>query len=131
MMNKKQKLKILLIEDNPLFKKSFETLLARHFVEHAESLDQFFAQNLKGKDFDLIFLDLSHSKDTSGESTVQAIPFLKSIFSETEIIVQSSTTRVELMKRSVALGARQFISKDHLQTEVPRILGEIEYFSEF
>lgn len=103
--------RILLIEDDEFFAKSFTKKLSKmgeFEIEHAPSVERSISR-LKIYEPEVVFLD----HELNGVNGVDAIPLLKELLPNTEIVVVSSQRNPEVLGKVLEMNMKYF-SKDAL-----------------
>lgn len=119
-------LKVCLVEDDPLVIKSLSNLLKeKSRLWTFLTTDDLFKQIREpgSASFDLIFLDLRHAGDPTGERSIEGISELIQRWPDAMIFVASGVDDLEAMRQCVARGADRFVSKEGLLSELPQILS--------
>lgn len=121
------KKKVLVIDDDPLFRRSVENSLGRKFeVQSAESALQA-EDRLKTERFpDLILLDIT-LEDVDG---IVVLEKLKAQYPDLPVIMTTAVDRVQTIVRCMKLGASDYVTKpvlfDELLLVVERALETVE-----
>ncbi|MEI7441055.1 MAG: sigma-54 dependent transcriptional regulator [bacterium] len=117
-----QAAKILVIEDDPLVVAALEVFLKPHTVEYYKTLPEFINNSEDKKTFDLVLLDLCHDDDPEGLGSLELLPDLQKKVKSAEIVVQSGVNDIPVMRRSLQLGAKKYLLKDHMADELPILI---------
>jgi len=117
-----QAAKILVIEDDPLVVAALEVFLKSHFVDYYKTLPEFLSNSQGNKTFDLVLLDLCHEEDLEGLGSLELLPDLQKKVKSAEIVVQSGVNDIPVMRRSLQLGAKKYLLKDHMADELPILI---------
>lgn len=106
-------IKILLVEDNALFRKMFKQMLINKFsgisvVEASNCADGF--GKLNSQQFDLVFTDIN-LPDGNG---LKCIGKMKALLPDLMVVVFSFSNLIEYQFAAIDAGARHFFSKQNL-----------------
>jgi DNA-binding NtrC family response regulator len=112
---------ILVIEDDPIVVAALEVFLKSHQVDFYETLPHFLKQGNK-KSYDLVLLDLCHEADPEGMGSLELFKDLQKKVQNAEIVVQSGISDIPVMRRSLQLGAKKYLLKDHMAEELPVLI---------
>jgi DNA-binding NtrC family response regulator len=113
---------ILVIEDDPIVVAALEVFLKSHQVDFYENLPLFLKDQKNKKFYDIVLLDLCHEADPEGLGSLELFKDLSEKVKNAEIVVQSGIRDIPVMRRSLQLGAKKYLLKDHMADELPILI---------
>ncbi len=125
-------MKLLLVEDHPIFRVGVRQLVQQHWptaaIREAGTLGEAMAA-IRDCDFDLAVVDLN-LPDTSG---IEALSQMLRVAPATKVLVLSLNSESAYAQRSIQMGAAGYLAKDRAAKELvvalERILGGGRYIS--
>ncbi|HVJ65992.1 MAG TPA: sigma-54 dependent transcriptional regulator [Bdellovibrionota bacterium] len=119
------RLKLVVVEDDPLMISSFKMILeGEHDTKYFTNL----ADALASDDLDgvqALILDLCHPGDRKGTETIAKIPLFKQAHPTAYVCIQSGMDDLDLMKSAIKAGADRYLLKDSIALEVPMLLERV------
>lgn len=111
-------MRILLIDDNLVFLSTLERFLNRHtgmqVSNHFQNASHAIDWLALGNEVDLIILDL----DMPGLHGFDALPRLREIADQTPVVVLSMLDSSHEKRAAITAGAVEFVSKNHMLTDL-------------
>lgn len=103
---------ILIIDDDEAIRSSLGLLLkkAGYAVEAAENPEEALFK-VRGKQYDLILMDMNYSRNTSGQEGIELLRKTKIFQPETPVILITAWGSIELAVEGIKAGAYDFITK--------------------
>lgn len=103
---------ILIIDDDRTIRLSLGFLLNRAGYATEEASDQHEAlEAVRGKEYDLILMDMNYSRATTGEEGLELLRRVRVFRPETPVILMTAWGSIDLAVEGMRLGAFDFITK--------------------
>lgn len=113
---------ILVIEDDPIVVAALKVFLKSHQVDFYENLPLFLKDQKNKKLYDIVLLDLCHEADPEGLGSLELFKDLQEKVKNAVIVVQSGIRDIPVMRKSLQLGAKKYLLKDHMADELPILI---------
>jgi DNA-binding NtrC family response regulator len=110
---KKERIRVLVADDQPHILEAVELLLSPHGI-HVECVrsPQLLLEAMGQSDYDVLLIDLNYTRDTtSGKEGLDLLARLQEIDPRMPVIVMTAWGNIDLAVESIKRGARDFIQK--------------------